>query len=133
MVLFLLILLIGAAAVLLVPHLTGTGGVPQARQGWEILRPPGDVEALVIRGDLVIAGGSDGILVLDRINGLPVAHPLATLPVGRVQALLLDHNGSLWIGHETGLTRVTGSIITVFNATGGLPDGEVLSLMEDRG
>jgi ligand-binding sensor domain-containing protein len=130
--LFILILLAGAAAVLLILHLMGAGGAPQARQGWEVLRPPGDVEALVIRGDRVIAGGSDGITVLDRGTGRPVADPLATLPVGRVQALLLDRNGSLWIGHETGLTRVTGSLLEWFNASSGLPEGEVLSLLEDR-
>jgi hypothetical protein len=46
LILFFLILLIGAAAVLLIPHLAGIGGAPQARQGRGILRPPEPVPHL---------------------------------------------------------------------------------------
>jgi ligand-binding sensor domain-containing protein len=132
LVLFILILFTCVCAVLLIPYLTGTAGAPQARDGWETFRPPVDVEALVIQGDRVIAGGSDGIIVLDRGTGQPLDDPLTSLPVTRVQALLRDRNGALWIGHEAGLTRVTGSLVEWFNASTGFPEGEVLSLMEER-
>ncbi len=54
------------------------------------------------------------------------------LPGSRIQALLADHQGALWIGMNSGLARFAAGKLQVFPATDSLGNESVLSLLEDR-
>ncbi len=73
----------------------------------------------------------------DRPAGLPrvmqLPSPLRALSLKRTRALLVDHQGALWIGaDEDGLFRYFGGLLTNYTTTNGLPASRVSSLMEDR-
>src|SRR5207248_380789 len=80
---------------------------PVVPPGWMLIRPPHEVSALALQGDVVWAGGEDGLVAIDRLTGR-----LQTLPPGAprlraVKDLLVDRAGVLWIAHGHGLTRFT--------------------------
>jgi signal transduction histidine kinase/ligand-binding sensor domain-containing protein len=54
------------------------------------------------------------------------------LPGSRIQALLADHQGTLWIGTNGGLARWTGGKLERLPVTDPLAAESVLALMEDR-
>lgn len=100
--------------------------------GWQIIRPPHDVSALVIQGDIVWVGGKDGVVGLDRFSGKFVATLPCDPPPAFVQALLVDRIGILWIGHQAGLTRYDGENCRIFTKEDGLSDNSVNALLLDR-
>jgi ligand-binding sensor domain-containing protein/signal transduction histidine kinase len=54
------------------------------------------------------------------------------LPGSRIQTLLADRQGALWIGMNRGLARLAAGKLQVFSATDSLGNESVLSLLEDR-
>ena len=54
------------------------------------------------------------------------------LPGSRIQALMLDQEGSVWIGTSSGLTRWVGGKLQRLPVTDRLATASVLALMEDR-
>ncbi len=101
-----------------------------AQPGWSIIRPPNDVEALVIQDGWLWAGGKDGVVAIDRRSGAVVKTLACDPPLTYVQALLLDPNKTLWIGSATGLNRYDGKNCQA--ASEGLPDSRVNALYQDR-
>ena len=102
------------------------------RPGWQLIRPPGEVHALALQGEIVWAGGKDGLVGLDRRNGAIVRQVRCEPPLTYVWALLVDRAGTLWIGHEGGLTSYDGEACRTYTDRDGLPDDRVTSLLEDR-
>jgi len=98
------------------------------RAGWNIIRPPHEVSALVIHGDQVWAGGKDGLYLTDRKNPSSARKIEAGFPLTYIKALLVDRGGLLWIGYERGLATYDGKN---FLEIRGLPDKRVNALMED--
>jgi len=70
---------------------------------------------LVMRGDHVVQRFSAG----------------KDLPGSRIQALLADREGSLWIGTNSGLARLDGGKVETLPVTDPLAAASVLALMED--
>ncbi len=60
---------------------------------------------------------------------LTVGHEL---PGTRIQALLLDREGSLWVGTNSGLARWAGGKLDLLPVTDPLASASVLALMEDH-
>lgn len=99
--------------------------------GWKIIRPPRAVSALVEKGGVVWAGGQAGVVAVDRQTGAVVEVLDPGFALEHVRALLVDREGSLWIGHRGGLTRCIGSACTTYGEDEGLPHPSVNALLED--
>lgn len=54
------------------------------------------------------------------------------LPGNRIQAILADRRGSLWIGTNNGLARLNGGKLTAFPVSDSLGNESVLALLEDH-
>lgn len=80
--------------------------------------------------------GSRGSLTIMEGGGGP--HPVWRLAVGkelpgsRIQAVLADREGALWIGTNAGLVRWTNGKVERFPVTDSLASASILALMEDR-
>lgn len=98
----------------------GGSSTPPLRPGWSVLRPPDDVNALVLHAGRVVAGGRDGLHAFDAATAAPLAAPTAgidpaALPaLAYVKALAVDRAGRLWIGHRGGVLRLDGGGFTNF-------------------
>lgn len=98
---------------------------------WQIIRPPHEVSALAEQGEIVWAGGMDGVFALDRRTGTLVRELYPDTPLEGVRALLVDQAGTLWIGHQSGLTRYDGATWHSYTSNDGLPDNRVNALFLD--
>jgi ligand-binding sensor domain-containing protein len=68
---------------------------------------------------------------VSRVTQLP--RPLRLLALTGTRALLVDRQGTLWVGtEEDGLFRFSAGVLTDYTTTNGLPASRVSSLMEDR-
>ncbi len=100
--------------------------------GWQVIRPPHEVSALIEQGEVIWVGGKDGVFALDQTSGALLRELTGDIPFRYVRALLADQAGNLWIGHQQGLTRYDGGLFTTYDQADGLPHDRVTSLMEDR-
>ncbi|MBI2839520.1 MAG: ABC transporter substrate-binding protein [Acidobacteria bacterium] len=100
--------------------------------GWAVVRPPYQVSVLRERGDLIWAGGRDGLCAIDRTTAT-LRPALPGQPSLRfVKDLLVDRGGRLWIAHEDGLTLLDGASWKSYGAAEGYPGDSAKSLLEDR-
>jgi ligand-binding sensor domain-containing protein len=97
-----------------------------------ILRPPDDTSAIAIDGDRVWAGGKNGIVGLDRLSGKVTLELSCHSDISYVTAILVDSSGTLWVGHENGLTKFDGKGCYTYGLRDGLPDRRVNALFQDR-
>jgi ligand-binding sensor domain-containing protein len=104
---------------------------PTPRSGFTVIRPPHEVSALALQGQVLWAGGRDGVVGLDRESGAVVQVLEPETPLRYVRALAIDGDGALWIGHVGGLTRWDGSTFRTWTAADGLPDDRVNALLVD--
>jgi ligand-binding sensor domain-containing protein len=93
-----------------------------------IIRPPGEVSALLLDGVTLYAGGVDGMWAVDTAS-LEATRPAfaSAVEFGHVRALA-SYGGALWIGDDHGLTRVEGTEVRTFTSADGLPADRVQAL-----
>jgi len=107
----------------------GTPGIP----GIQALRPPHEVSALAVKGDLLFAGGREGVFRIERRSGRVLGLLEAPRPLHYVRALALDPAGTLWIGSSEGLWGWDGAGgWREVRAGQGIPDDRVNVLAVDR-
>jgi len=99
--------------------------------GWQIIRPPSDIHALAEQGNIIWAGGKDGLFQLDLLSGELIAEVIFDPPLEHVRALLVDDQGALWVGHQTGLSHYKDGVWQTYTQEDGLPDNRVNALMLD--
>jgi ligand-binding sensor domain-containing protein len=125
--------MLGLIALLALPEVQRGAGLRAPRvQGLQVIRPPGETSALALQGDVLWAGGDDGVVGLALRDGRITARVGCQPALADVRALLAEADGTLWIGHERGLTRFANSRCTTFGTADGLPDRQVRSLLRDR-
>jgi ligand-binding sensor domain-containing protein len=94
-------------------------------EGISILRPPGDVFALLLDGNTLWCGGVDGVCAVDTQTRTVTAIVDAGRPMTYVRGIALDPDGSLWFASERGLVRWNNGTATWFTTREGLPDNRV--------
>ena len=100
--------------------------------GWLIIRPPYDVHALAELGNVIWAGGKDGLFQIDRESGELVEEVILDPPFTYIRALLADEvNQTLWVGHQNGLSRYKDGAWLTYTHANGLPDAWVNALLLD--
>lgn len=76
--------------------------------GWLTLARAGQFRALQLEGERLWAGGRDGLLLVDWRRGVELPLPPETPSLSGIEALAIDASGTLWVGHELGLTARIG-------------------------
>lgn len=99
--------------------------------GWYIIRPPENVMALEIHGDVIWVGGRDGVFEIDRKNRCLIRKLEVDQSLNYVKDLLIDQSGKIWIAHSRGLSVYDGIELITFTEKEGLPDNRVNSLLID--
>ena len=101
--------------------------------GWSVIRPPHEVSALAAQGEIIWAGGRDGLAAIDaKTVGLRPPHP-GQPPMRYVRDLLVDSAGNLWIAHSGGLTsHAQSGEWKSFSRADGYCCGPALALLESR-
>lgn len=97
-----------------------------------VFRPPHDVNALLLDGGILWAGGMEGMAGWDPATGKPAAPAPCGLKLELVKAILAGTDGALWIGHANGLTRYAGGDCTTYTTAEGLPSNRVNTIYRDR-
>ncbi|MCX8061813.1 MAG: hypothetical protein N3D16_04465 [Anaerolineales bacterium] len=99
---------------------------------WKVIRPPHEVSALALQGNILWAGGEAGVVAIDRVT-FQIREWIACDPaVTYVQALLIDDQDHLWIGHPNGLSLWDGATCKTLTEQDGLPDKRTNALFMDR-
>lgn len=96
-------------------------GIPRESLEFRALLKPGEV-AVANKSTLVLE--RDGRLIAKLVVG-------KELPGSRIQLLLADREGSLWIGTNSGLARMEDGKLQRLPVTDPLASASVLALMED--
>lgn len=99
--------------------------------GFQVIRPPHEVHALAIQGDTLWAGGQDGVVGIRLSRGEVYTTLSCDQSLDTTRALLVADDGSLWIGHTSGLSRKRGEDCHTFTKADGLPDNRVNALYQD--
>lgn len=122
---FALVAAMGAAIYLLRPR-------PPVPSGWQIIRPPAEVIALADAGDVIWAGGRDGLALIDRATGTVKAPPEG-LRFSYITSIILENDfQDVWVGHSAGVSYMGSQGLETFTTLDGLPDNQVKALFRTR-
>lgn len=103
------------------------------REGWSVLRPPYDVNALALFDGRILAGGRDGLIALDPETGAPLEPLPDTPPMTYAKAILVDEVGRLWVGYRTGLARYDHNGWVEIPVSPGTQPGPITAMIELAG
>jgi ligand-binding sensor domain-containing protein len=131
----------------LVQFLIGAGGMlaigaawwhfqpqPNPPAGWQTIRPPGDVMALLEYGGDILSGGKDGLVRIERESGKVLEQLQADGRIEYVTGLALDGvpGGGYWVAHGAGVSHFDGTAWHTYTTADGLPDNQVLAVARTR-
>jgi len=101
--------------------------------GWTLWPEPGATLAVVVAPDGTYAGGTRGLF---RLTARGPAERI-TIPGTRgtivVSSILVDGSGTLWVGHNQGLSVRTSGVWQTLSETDGIPSRYVTSLAAGGG
>ncbi|MGM0600175.1 MAG: ligand-binding sensor domain-containing protein [Candidatus Rifleibacteriota bacterium] len=129
-------LLTGLFAAFIVWLLWPAANVPPSEkalpEGWKHFCHKDQIRALVLIDDHIYIGGLSGLTKVnwqkpDKV--INVSGP-DNFDLVRIEAMIADSSGTLWIGHEQGL-HTLDNVSQWQNLTGQLPDPKVLAICRD--
>lgn len=126
--LFLLILIVGCSGFLYMEYIKSLDN----KNLYEELTPfykNTEIASLLIQDDLLIAGGKDGIVVVN-VKTLEEVELEGCPQLRYVRVVYVDSHDRIWIGHEDGVTVYDNSIFHTYTMEDGLPDNRVYSIGE---
>jgi ligand-binding sensor domain-containing protein len=118
--------------ILVVQYASDTFQEQTVPEGWSIIRPPGEVSALVIDGDIVWTGGKDGLIPVNRTTGRQMTLPVGYPHISHVRSLVIDQQGWLWIAHDGGLIKYKDGDWTIISPADDIPFTGAQAVLEDR-
>ena len=83
------------------------------------------------QGNLWI-GGLEGAYRFDKVSAVAKFDTLDGLPENHIQDILVDHNGDIWFGTFSGLTKYDGTTWVTYTTSDGLVSNYVNTLFEDN-
>lgn len=97
--------------------------------GWQHFCQGDQIRGLALSGDHLWVGGLFGLRRFDWRSGSDTSYGIATAPMElvRIEALLVDPPGNLWVAHEMGLACLDRSGVW-HNHTSAMPDPKVMAL-----
>ncbi|MBU1107786.1 MAG: hypothetical protein KKB51_14025 [Candidatus Riflebacteria bacterium] len=97
--------------------------------GWRHFCPGDQIRGIALTEEYLWVGGLYGLKRFDWRNCDDTSNGIATLPVNlvRIEALLVDPTGNLWVGHEMGLLCLDPQGVW-HDHTSSMPDPKVMSL-----
>lgn len=107
---------------------------PPPAPTWESWASANDVRVLTVHGSEIYAAGPGGVTVWNADGS--VARRLTTgdgLPSALVYAVLVDDDGTLWVGTDDGLARFTDDRVIIYTSDDGLDSNVVTALARIRG
>ena len=81
------------------------------------------------QGRVWLSAGLEDLFVLDKEN---LSQPSRSGLVHGIKALLVDHQGQVWMGRQNGLTCLSNGVITDFGPMNGFERTDVRALAEDQ-
>ncbi len=105
--------------------------LPERPPGSMVIRPPNDLSALAVQGEILWAGGAEGLFAVNRHTSVVSRPPEPAALFRYVKDLLVDRGGSLWVAHGSGLSHYANGEWKDFTEADGLLQGPSLSLWED--
>ena len=99
--------------------------------GWKVLLRGDNFMAMVDQGDLVWAGGRNGVYKIDRRKAELIERIEFSDEVTYVTSLLIDNNDMLWVSYENGLVTWDGKEFNYYNTETGLPDNRANFVTQD--
>ena len=109
-----------------------TEAKPKRPEGSYLISPPHEVTVLARQGDIIWAGGKEGLYRVDRKSRRILADPHIQSRDLRGSRALLVNNRELWIGCRQGLLRYDGLQIESFTPPGRNDIGPVTALCRSR-
>ena len=103
---------------------------PKLPPGWQTIRPPVDVMALLeYRGD-ILSGGKAGLVRIERQSGkvLEQLQAEGRIRFAYVTGLARDGGEGFWVAHGEGVSHFDGTNWRTYTTADGLPDNEALGV-----
>jgi len=107
---------------------------PALPPGWQTIRPPVDVMALLEYHGDILSGGKAGLVRIDRLSGKVVEQIQAeqSIRIAYVTGLALDGKDGYWVAHNGGVSHFDGTTWRTYTTADGLPDNEALAVALTR-
>lgn len=103
-------------------------------EGWKRLCPGNEFSAIIEQGNVIWAGGRDGVFKFNKKNAELVGKlEIKLIPnLAYVRALVLDDENRMFIGSQDGLVIYEDGDARVVTVKDGLPDNRVNCMMKDK-
>ena len=105
------------------PDVHGSPGDLHPNPGFITLNPPEDIQVLSLDGDILIAGGIDGVYAIDTFSHRVTSNPFNCPESMRfVRSFSRDRTtGNLWIGYDEGVSIANGTRCDLYSEPAGFP------------
>lgn len=128
-----LILLLGSGVLLLKAGQKEQSEAAALKRGDLFVFLPGsEISALFDDGNALWVGGKGGIQLLDRLTGEPLKVLDAEIKMAYAAGICQTSDGTIWAGHNEGLTAFSAAGKTVYSISApDIPGGRVNALLPD--
>lgn len=100
--------------------------------GWRVWKGIGSVLGMAVTPQGVYAGGSKGLFLIEPGGEVRKISVPGMDSGGMVYCIAAARDGTVWVGHEKGLSLLRGAVWTTLTGDDGLPRGAVRAIAPTR-
>lgn len=100
--------------------------------GWRVWKGIGSIPGIAVTGKGVFAGGSKGLFLIEPGGSARQVAIPGMDGRGMLYSVVATRDGSVWVGHDKGLSVMRGSTWTTLTSDDGLPRGAVRAIAPTR-